>query len=531
MLKKYKYQFYLLVAIIIGGIVVFILLNSYYKSIDAEQNDYVEERHAEVVSRANKGIEVYAAIVSALRSYLVNSEEFPTEKQYQSFLKDLLRDLDFNNRIIVNYVDTTQVFRYVFTPDEIDPFQLKGINAKDFRPPEEIIALNDLMYQDDITIFRPINLREGWAGLPFNFSAKDSNGNVHGYIATVIDLKYLLDYFYTAESKGDFVHSFRVEDSIDITREAVYDGTQIYNTERDIDYYKNFRVRSNNFLYSTISYNGLKLTIGSAYKKQVEPSNLVTFVTILWYTLLSTFSMIALMQYVRNTRLTERLQLANKNIEEQNIALESSIFKIQTLIKEVHHRVKNNMQMIANLLSLQQDEYEDEKVIFALEQAKNRVQSMALVHQKLYGSSNLEDVNTKEYIEKLIDFIDDTLQGDDIIPAKNISIAEDLIFDAETMASLGLIINELITNSYKYAFKSGNDNFLELSIVQDNDRYKMTYSDSGPGLPDDFNFETSDSLGMQLIYILTDQLNGELKYTNAEKSLFTIYFDKAEELA
>ncbi|MBT8375769.1 MAG: hypothetical protein KJO22_02755, partial [Bacteroidia bacterium] len=79
--------------------------------------------------------------------------------------------------------------------------------------------------------------------------------------------------------------------------------------------------------------------------------------------------------------------------------------------------------------------------------------------------------------------------------------------------------------------KSGNDNFLELSIVQDNDRYKMTYSDSGPGLPDDFNFETSDSLGMQLIYILTDQLNGELKYTNADKSIFTIHFKKAEELA
>ncbi|MBT8310726.1 MAG: sensor histidine kinase [Flavobacteriaceae bacterium] len=531
MLKKYRNQIILLLAILIGALVVNSLLQSYYQSLERHHSTRLEKVHTDAVMKVQAGIEVYATIVSSLRAFLNNSKSFPTELEFQAFLMDLLKEIDFDDEIIVNYIDTDQEFQYVFNPFEIDPSGLKGKNAKDFRPTEEIEKLNELMNEDEITIFEPINLREGWAGLPFNFSAMNKEDEIFGYIATIIDLKYLLDYFYKSGKTEEFIHSFKVNNKIDITREVVYDGTTIYNENRDKNYYMNFNVDQEDFIFSNLKIHGLNMTLGSAFRSPPEISKSVAWATIIWYGLLSMFSMIALIQYIRNSRLMEELKYANKNIEIQNAELKKSIFKVQTLIKEVHHRVKNNMQMIGNLLTLQQDEYEDEKVIFALEQAKNRVQSMALVHEKLYGSTSLEDVNTKEYITQLIDFIDETVSNADIIPVKEINVSPELNFDSETMASLGLIINELITNSYKYAFKIGENNYLKFSVTKENDMYNLKYSDSGPGLPDDFDFETSESLGLQLIHILTDQLNGTVTYSKIGESTFNISFKEAEQLA
>jgi len=234
------------------------------------------------------------------------------------------------------------------------------------------------------------------------------------------------------------------------------------------------------------------------------------------------------MKLIELRKLNHELKSVYKEIGKKNKDLKINFVKIQTLIKEIHHRVKNNMLMIANLLTFQEKEYDDPQILAALEQSKNRIQSMSLVHEKLYGSASLQDVKTHEYVNQLISFIEDTISNNLIQPKKTIDIPEDIIFDSENMSAIGLILNELITNSYKYAFKPNEDNFLELSISKDKEVYTLVYSDSGPGLPDDFDFEFCDSLGMQLIHILTGQINGEIIYTNEGKSTFHIKFKKAE---
>lgn len=182
------------------------------------------------------------------------------------------------------------------------------------------------------------------------------------------------------------------------------------------------------------------------------------------------------------------------------------------------------MQMISGILTLQEDEYEDENIINALRDSQNRIKSMSLVHQKLYGTHTLKDVPTKEYVVQLIDFIKDTVSHAILDVQIEIEINETLSFDGDTTANLGLIINELITNSFKYAFKKDQKNSFYLAIVKQADNYKLMYSDSGDGLPDDFDFETTSSLGMQLVQVLTDQLNGKLSYTKVPKKAFEIYF-------
>lgn len=530
MLKKNRVAIFLSIVVIVGAVVVQSLLNVYFDSVNKQQEENLTKVHSDAVLKAKAGLEVYAVLVSSLKAYLTNRNEFPSEIEYQKYLKDLVTDINFKDSIVVSYLDKNHEFKYVFDVNRIDPIGLKGQNAKDFRPSSEIEKLDNLIHQDGINIFEPINLREGWVGLPFNFSARYSKNETLGYIAPVIDIKYLLDFFYSKSETENFVHSFKVNDTFDVTREAVYDGTKIYNKRRDTEYYKNYDITDNDFIYSKLEVFGLNLTIGSAYKKHPPKYLLIAIITYTWYILLSIFLFLIFYQYEKNKKLNTSLKSAYREIGHKNNVLNKNIFKIQTLIQEVHHRIKNNMQMIGNLLTLQEDEINDPRVTKAFEETKNRIQSMSLVHEKLYGSSTLEDVNAKEYIVQLIQFVEDTVSHSALHIKKTIQVPETFIFDAETMASLGLIINELITNSYKYAFKTEEDNYLEIIMSLENDVFTLIYSDSGPGLPKDFDIETSDSLGLQLISILTDQLRGSVNYSYSPKSAFIITFKYAEKV-
>lgn len=523
MLKPFRVHIVFIIALLIGALVLQSLLTSHIKSIETEHQDRLQKVHSDAMLRASAGIDVYAALVSSLRSHVKYSNKLPEEADLQSFLKDLIKDLNFNDSIVVSFLDTNHEFKYLFSPTQINAANLKGKNAAEFRPEEEIDKLNMLMKTDKISLFEPINLHEGWAGFPFNFSVKNSNNTTIGYFAPVINVKYLLDYFYTSHEE-EFVHRFNINDSFDISREVIYDGTSIFNTKRDPQYYKNFNIAPENFVNSNLDVFGIKLNVASAYKKQPIVKSNLAILAYFWYAGLMGLSVLTLVQFFKNQKLNQKLKLANFNIEEKNSQLEKSINHVQTLIKEIHHRIKNNMMMITGLLDMQSNEYEDPKIKKALEQSKNRIQSMSLIHEKLYGSDTLEDIRAIDYIRQLIDYIERTVKNSDIKIKKVINIPGTLTFDGETMVPLGLILNELITNSYKYAFKPNRDNLLNLEMKILDDGYLLTYSDNGPGIPDTIDINNTESLGMQLIVILSEELHGEMTYSKSDLSTFTIPF-------
>ena len=174
------------------------------------------------------------------------------------------------------------------------------------------------MGTDDLQLFIPINLREGWAGIPFNFAAKNSKNEVVGYITPIFNVKYLLEYFYKGISDDRFIHRFIINDGIDITREVIYDDTKIFNTQRDNAYYKNFDIDENNFIDSNLDVFELDLKVGSAFKNTSEKTSIVSFATYIWFGLLSTFSFIELAQFERNKKLNKRLKIDNEAIEFKN---------------------------------------------------------------------------------------------------------------------------------------------------------------------------------------------------------------------
>lgn len=204
--------------------------------------------------------------------------------------------------------------------------------------------------------------------------------------------------------------------------------------------------------------------------------------------------------------------------------LEESNREKEVFLKEIHHRVKNNLQIISSLLYLQFKDHKDERILGELKEAQQRIKTMALVHNKLYEKEELVHVYLKEYIQDLSAGI---LQAN--IPAGKeigISITENkpIHIGLDTSISLGLILNELITNSCKYAFAQQDKGNISIQITEENQQYKLVLKDDGSGMQE--NKTGTNSLGLTLVKNLAKQLNGRAEFENNDGAVVTVYFSE-----
>jgi PAS domain S-box-containing protein len=206
----------------------------------------------------------------------------------------------------------------------------------------------------------------------------------------------------------------------------------------------------------------------------------------------------------------------------------ASIEEKEALLKEIHHRVKNNLQIISSLLSLQASRTTDKNMVEAFRDSQNRVRSMALIHEKLYRSNNLARIRFDEYIKELSFYL--LRAYSDLRISLDIQ-AEPLFLDIDTAIPCGLIINEVVTNSIKHAFpapsKPGerppNKIGIDLCRIPDQ-RIKLSITDNGVGFPEELDYHTTDSLGLQLVRTLTGQLDGDLAIFNHHGAHTEIFF-------
>ncbi|MFT3825133.1 MAG: histidine kinase dimerization/phosphoacceptor domain -containing protein [Chitinophagaceae bacterium] len=193
------------------------------------------------------------------------------------------------------------------------------------------------------------------------------------------------------------------------------------------------------------------------------------------------------------------------------------------LMKEIHHRVKNNLQVISGLLELQSKNLEEGSAKDALREGRNRVRSIALIHQNLYQFENLSSIELKRFVNDLCTQIGSVFKKQDNI-VMNISVPV-LYLDIDSAVPLGLIMNELLSNSFKYAFNNGVRGEIDLKIlIIAQGKYELHYADNGPGLPADFDLSWAATLGMQLISDLSRQIGGTVKYEYRNGASFIINF-------
>ncbi|MFH0968717.1 MAG: PAS domain S-box protein [Methanobacteriota archaeon] len=188
--------------------------------------------------------------------------------------------------------------------------------------------------------------------------------------------------------------------------------------------------------------------------------------------------------------------------------LQRTIDEKDVLFRELHHRVKNNMQVISSILQLQEEYLEDERVISALQDCEQRIASMALVHETLYRSESISDIPFDVYLENLAEEVTSSIAT--VRDIRTQIEVGDIRFGLDTVVTLGLIVNELMVNSMKYAFIGRGNGTIRVSMGHNEGSYVLTYMDDGVGLLPDFSIDACNSLGMRLVRVLSRQLRGSV---------------------
>jgi PAS domain S-box-containing protein len=207
--------------------------------------------------------------------------------------------------------------------------------------------------------------------------------------------------------------------------------------------------------------------------------------------------------------------------------LEKSLHEKEILLKEIHHRVKNNLMIISSLLNLQSDYIKDEESKNIFKESQNRARSMALIHERLYQSIDLKRMDFGDYIRSLSTELLHTYEVDPGLIKLKINV-EDIFLDINTAIPLGLIVNELVTNSLKHAFPEGNSGEINVDFHPIDDYYEFTVKDNGVGFPEDIDYQNTESLGLQIVTSLTDQIDGEITLDRNNGTKFKITFKELE---
>ncbi len=206
--------------------------------------------------------------------------------------------------------------------------------------------------------------------------------------------------------------------------------------------------------------------------------------------------------------------------------IRSALKEKEVLLREIHHRVKNNMQIISSLLNLQAAQLKDKKDLFLFKETQNRIRSLALVHEKLYQSKNLAMIDFAEYIRSLITYLWQFFMIDSETIRLHLDL-EEAYFDINTAIPCGLIVNELVTNVLKHAFPVGRKGDVRIVLARaDGNKFVLAVQDDGIGFPENLDFRKSETLGMQIVTMLVQQLDATIELEREEGTTFKIVFEE-----
>jgi PAS domain S-box-containing protein len=208
-------------------------------------------------------------------------------------------------------------------------------------------------------------------------------------------------------------------------------------------------------------------------------------------------------------------------LKKSEIRLKDSLSEKEVIFRELNHRVKNNLQIIASLMHLQEVNTDNDETVDKLRESESRVKTMAIIHEKLYESPDFADINFKLYIDKLIYDILYTYGKNDTIKT-HLNI-EDINLNIDTAIPLGLIINELVTNSVKYAFPD-SEGTITITLKSINNEMELIVADDGIGINKEINFDNLNSLGLEIVKNLVNQLNGTIEMISDGGTVFKIRF-------
>ena len=302
-------------------------------------------------------------------------------------------------------------------------------------------------------------------------------------------------------------------------------GAELYFFSMFILAYYIFTERK--FLFPIIIYMILVFILAKYYSAIEKPTGIVLVLTPYFYyvNIGCTFIIAALFLKL----FTDEHINYQHQVETKNKLLEKAVNKtlqkneqIQTLLKELSHRTKNNLQLVSSLINLQSSKITDDVAKKAMEESRNRIISISLVYEKLYQNNQVTTVSFKEYTNDLISYLSDTF-NDKNNPVQIEQDIDDFTINVDSAVTLGLLINELLTNSFKHGLKDSQVKFLKISIKKDNEnKIDICVSDSGKGIEKIMELNNDTSFGTKLIHSLAKQMDGKISVNSNKENHISI---------
>ncbi|WP_370086953.1 response regulator [Ekhidna sp.] len=441
-----------------------------------------EIAHMRAIQQLQSSVEKFTILISGIRAHIVLSDEMPGTYELQSFTNQALDKIAFKDSLVISYVNASHVFIYSFTRNSVNENDLSGVNVASIRDPEEIAFLENAMKDQELHFNYPINLVEGWLGMPIVFNV-EKGGKSIGYIAAIIDMGTILDAIYQPKMNDDFVFKFTTDRGFDFDRRAIYDGSVIYNQENDPLFYKSYS-NTDDFITSKVDIHGVGVQVGTAYKEAPTPNVYRVVFVFSWFLLIAAVLVYVVVNYrrMKRTRLkAEQASIAKANFlsmmsHEIRTPLNGIIGTTHLLLaKSPSHEQISHLKVLEqssnNLMSIVNDILDFEKI------EKGKV----LIDQSAFSLNDLAESIYNNY----------KLQADE----KGIDVRLD--YDqhlSDYYLGDSVRISQILHNLMNNAVKFTHQGEVLLSIrmnnsVGDKDEIFFSVKDSGVGIPQEKHAE------------------------------------------
>ncbi|MEP2774209.1 MAG: HAMP domain-containing sensor histidine kinase [Fulvivirga sp.] len=471
---KNNIHWFLAIAIAMAGAFALYYLNYSQNQIGLENRQLkLTQTHNRAISQFSNSIDKFASVVAGMHAYVNLSDQMPDAKKLQVYVNQQLDDINYEDSIVVSFIDTTHTFQYTFTKTQLDPANLTGRKVGTLRDTAEINRLNRLMTHDSLRLLYPINLVEGWVGIPINFRVH-RKGQTLGYIAPLINFKSIIQSIYEDKTSEDYAFRFST-DKGNFDREVFYDGSKIYNRSQDEEYYQNFEIDSADFLYSNVNFYGQTFIVGTAYKEQFKPDGTLQRVIWGWLATFVLFIVAISWQITRYKKVNRELKLLDDT--------KNKFFSI------IGHDIKGPLNSIKGLLDiLKFEEINDprlNKLIADLSDATSNTHSLLdnLLTWARSQTGELKFSPGKFILSEAI--VEEVQQLHLLAKEKNIVITENLDPSISIEADKNMIktvIRNLVSNGIKYTDSKGLGEVTITTRKKNKRNVEIVISDNGIGM-------------------------------------------------
>ncbi|WP_299675530.1 HAMP domain-containing sensor histidine kinase [uncultured Dokdonia sp.] len=475
--KKY-YSVFALFAII-SGILVFWADSYITEKEKTNRKIRLEKLNKKTASDFQNALNNYATLMSGMRSYVKLSDEFPSQESLYEFVNYQLAGLPIDDSYVISYVDSTHIFKYSFTKDQINPSNLIGTSIKNLVSDKGMELMEKKLNKRNYVAFNPYNIVEGRVGLPIGFKVHNSKG----YFSIIKDFKPIIDRVYNNIDTSQYAFRFKTSTGVEFDRERVYDGKKIYNTKEDKQYWRNFDIKDIDFIGTQIPFLNKQFIIETAYKEPYKRNPGLLLTMILWYTLLLSFMLSVIIQLYIYKRKNRTIAKQKKELSEL-VATKNKFFTI------IAHDLRSPLSSVINFLDLLKEEQkpnnQTSQIIEALgDSSKN---SLSLLDNLLKWSRI--QTGKIHYEPQKIDIL--TIVKDQIktqkqqAHKKDINIVIEASTDIKVMADKNMIatvIRNLLSNAIKYSHHKGIV-VIELNKVAAS--FSFSIEDNGIGMPEEY---------------------------------------------